>query len=171
MKLHYFAVCAALALAACGQAEAPKEEAPPAPASLMEQIQAQSGEEQLVTAYSAFVAYQSMHPDSQPACTRPADREGGQPYGLRGTESRGVIADNVAPDSIYAAFKGSAVYSIQCGERASRAALDPREHWLVIYAPGATEVSIVNCASAGGADLCPRNVPVVETPAAPAATP
>lgn len=168
MKPLYFAVCAALALAACGQAEAPKEETPPV-ASIMDQIQAQSGEEQLVTAYSAFVAYQSAHPDSQPACTRPADREGGQPYGLRGTESRGVIADNVAPDSVYAAFKGAAVYSIQCGERASRAPLDPREHWLVIYAPGATEVSIVNCASASGTDMCPRQVPVVATPATPAA--
>jgi hypothetical protein len=162
MKPHYVLVCAALALAACGQAAAPKEEAPPAPASLFEQIQAQPGETQLVSAYEAFVAFQASHPDSQPACTRPADREGGQPYGLRGTEVRGVIPDNVAPDSIYAGYKGAAVYSIQCGERATRAALDPREHWLVIYAPGATEVSIVNCASANGrSDLCPGPVPLV----------
>lgn len=170
MKLHYFLVCAALALAACGQAVAPKEEAPPAQASLMDQIQAQPGEQQLVSAYQAFVAFQQTHPDSQPACTRPADREGGQPYGLRGTESRGVIPDDVAPDSIYAGYRGSAVYSIQCGERASRAPMDPREHWLVIYAPGASDVSIVNCASADGrTDLCPRDVPRVaaQPPAAP----
>lgn len=169
MKPHHFLVCAALALAACGQAAAPKQEEPAAPPSLLEQIQAQSGEEQLVSAYQAFVTYQAGHPDMQPACTRPADREGGQPYGLRGTEPRGVIPDDVAPESIYAAYKGAAVFSIQCGERASRAPMDPREHWLVIYAPGASEVSIANCASANGrTDLCPREVPRVAA-AAPAA--
>lgn len=158
MKLHHFAACAALALAACGQAEAPKEEAPPQPQSLMEQIQAQAPEQQLVTAYQHLAAYQQTHADSTPACSA-----------VRATESRGVIPDNVSPDSVYAAYKGAAVYSVQCGELRTRAAYDPREHWLVVYAPGATEVSIVNCASAGGTDLCPRQVPVVETP--PGATP
>lgn len=160
MKPHYFAVCAALTLAACGQAEAPKEEAPPAPASLMETIQAQGPEEQLVTAYTALVTYQRAHADSQPVCTAPRD-----------TVARGVIPDNVSPDSIYAPHKGAAVYSVQCGELRSRAPMDPREHWLVIYAPAATEPSIVNCASTRGDDLCPREVPVVAAMTPAAATP
>jgi hypothetical protein len=156
MKPHYLAVCAALALAACGQA--PKEESPPAPQSLMETIQAQAPEMQLVSAYQALAAYQQAHPDSQPACTA-----------VRATESRGVIPDNVSPDSIYNAYKGAAVYSINCGELRTMTLMDPREHWLVVYAPGATEVSIVNCASAGGDDLCTRQVPTVD--ATPATTP
>jgi hypothetical protein len=158
MKPHYFAVCAALALAACG-AEAPKEEAPAAPQSLMEQVLAQAPEQQLVTAYQALAAYQQAHPDSQPVCRA-----------VRGTESRGVIPENVSPDSIYAAYKGAVVYSINCGELRTMTLMDPREHWIVVYAPGASEVSIVNCASASGLDLCTRAVPVVEAaPAAPAA--
>lgn len=157
MKLHYFAACAALALAACGQAEAPKEEAPAAPPSLMETVQAQSAETQLVTAFTALTAYQQTHPDSAPRCEH-----------VRATESRGVIPDNVSPDSVYAAYKGALVYSVNCGELRTATRLDPREHWLVIYAPAATDVSIVNCASASGDDMCPRQVPVVaatETPA------
>jgi len=159
MKPHYFVVCAALALAACGQAEAPKEEAPAAPASLMETIQAQSPEMQLVSAYQALAVYQQAHPESQPTCTSPRD-----------TVSRGVIPENVSPDSIYAPHKGAAVYSVQCGELRSRAPMDPREHWLVIYAPGATEVSIVNCAGTRGDDLCPRDVPTVAAPEGAAPT-
>jgi hypothetical protein len=160
MKLHLFAVCAALALAACGQATAPKEETPPAPQSLMDEIQAQSPEQQLVTAYQQLAAYQQSHPDSQPVCRA-----------VRATESRGVIPENVSPDSIYAAYEGAAVYSINCGELRSMARMDPREHWLVVYAPGASEVSIVNCASAGGDDLCPRQVPTVSAPGAVPTTP
>ncbi len=148
MKPHHFAVCAALALAACGQAEAPKEEAPPAPQSRMEMIQAQGPEQQLVTAYQDLAAYQQAHPESQPVCRA-----------VRATESRGVIPDNVSPDSVYAAYKGAAVYSINCGELRTMTRMDPREHWLVVYAPGAADVSIVNCASAAGVDLCPRQVP------------
>jgi hypothetical protein len=141
MKPHLIAVCAALALAACG-GEAPKEEAPAAPPS-----------------YQALAAYQQAHPDSQPVCRA-----------VRATESRGVIPDDVSPDSLYAAYKGAAVYSINCGELRTMTRMDPREHWLVVYAPGAADVSIVNCASAGGDDLCPRVVPRAEaTPAAPAA--
>jgi hypothetical protein len=158
MKPHYFAVCAALALAACGQAETPKEEAPAAPPSLMETIQAQGPETQLVTAYQALAAYQQAHPDSTPRCTA-----------VRATESRGVIPDDVSPDSIYAAYKGAAVYSVNCGELRTATRLDPREHWLVVYAPAAAEVSIVNCASASGTDLCPREVP--RAAAVPAGTP
>jgi hypothetical protein len=158
MKPHPFALCAALTLAACGQAQAPKEEARPAPQSLMEEIQAQGPEQQLVTAYQHLAAYQQAHPDSTPVCSA-----------VRATESRGVIPENVSPDSIYAAYTGAAVYSVQCGELRTMTRMDPREHWLVVYAPGATEVSIVNCASAGGADLCPRQVPTVAAP--PGGTP
>jgi len=156
MKLHHVLICAALALAGCGQAEAPKqEEAPPAPQTLLEQIQAQAPEQQLVTAYQHLIQYQQTHADTTPRCTAP-----------RATESRGVIPDNVAPDSVYAAYRGAAVYSVQCGQLISRAAFDPTEHWLVVYAPGASEVSVVNCAGPNGADRCPSQVPTVETPAA-----
>lgn len=157
MKKAILAV-AVLALAACNQpAEAPEEAPAAAPPSLMEQIQAQSGEQQLVTAYQALIAYQQAHPDAQPACTA-----------VRATESRGVIPADVDPASTYGPLAGSAVYSIQCGALLSATRYEPREHWLVVYAPGATEVSLVNCADAQGRDTCPREVPRA---AAPAATP
>jgi hypothetical protein len=159
MKPHLFAVCAALALAACG-AEAPKEEAPAAPQSLMNTILAQAPEQQLVTAYQALATYQQAHPDSQPVCRA-----------VRGTESRGVIPDDVSPDSVYAAYKGAVVYSINCGELRTMTRMDPREHWLVVYAPEAAEASIVNCASAGGDDLCTRQVPRAVAPATTPTTP
>jgi hypothetical protein len=159
MKLHYLAACAVVALAACGQAAAPKEEAPAAAPSLTDTILSQAPEQQLVTAYQALATYQQAHPESQPVCRA-----------VRATESRGVIPEDVSPDSLYAAYKGAVVYSINCGELRTMTRMDPREHWLVVYAPAATEVSIVNCASAGGDDLCPRVVPRAEaTPAAPAA--
>jgi hypothetical protein len=157
MKSKLIIACAALALAACGQSTAPTEEAPAAPQSLMEQVQAMSAEMQPVTAYQHLVAYQQAHPEVQPPCTAPRD-----------TASRGVIPDTVAPDSIYAQHIGSLVMSVQCGVLISRAAYDPREHWLVIYAPGATEAAIVNCAGPNGADVCPREVPRAAAPAAPA---
>jgi hypothetical protein len=157
MKSKLILACAALALAACGQSTAPTEEAPAAAQSLMEQVQAMSGENQLVAGYSALVAYQQAHPEAQPPCTSP-----------RGTESRGIIPADVAPDSIYAAHAGSLVLSVQCGVLISRAQFDPREHWLVIYAPSATEVAVVNCAGPNGADVCPAPVPRAAAPAAPA---
>lgn len=160
MKPHYLILSiAVLALGGCGQGEAPKAEAPPAPQSVLEQIQAQAPEQQLVTAYQHLAAYQQAHPEVQPVCRA-----------VRATEFRGVIPDNVAPDSIYAAHKGAAVYSINCGELRTMTRMDPAEHWLVVYAPGASEVSVVNCAGPGGTDVCPRQVPVVATPA-PAGTP
>jgi hypothetical protein len=157
--IHLTLGAAALALAACGQsAQTPAPEAPAAPQSLMEQVQSQPAEQQLVTAYQALVAYQQAHPDSQPVCSS-----------VRGTESRGVIPANVAPDSIYAPYAGAQVYSIQCGALISATRYDPNEHWLVVYAPGAAEVAIVNCGNPRG-DSCPRTVPtVVAPPAAPAA--
>lgn len=161
MKNTLFAACAAFALAACGQSTAPVEEAPAAPADLMGQVQAMSGEEQLVKAYTDLVAYQQTHPEAAPPCTAP-----------RATESRGVIPDTVADDSVYAAHKGSLVISVQCGQLISRAAFDPAEHWLVVYAPAATEAAVVSC-NANGRDVCPRLVaapgaaPAAPAPAAP----
>ena len=154
MKTKLIIACAALALAACGQSTAPVEEAPAAPQSLMEQVQAMSGEDQLVAGYSALVAYQQAHPEAQPPCTSP-----------RGTESRGVIPADVAPDSVYAPHAGSLVLSVQCGVLISRAQFDPREHWLVVYAPAATEVAVVNCAGPNGSDVCPAQIPRAAAPA------
>lgn len=157
MKHILLAAVAAFALAACGQPAAPVEEAPAAPQGLLEQIQAMGQEEQLVFAYQQLAAYQAAHPDSQPPCTS-----------VRGTEARGVIPADVDPASLYAAHAGSAVYSIQCGNLVSRERFDPNEHWLVVFAPGATEVSLVNCANARGADDCPRIVPRAAAAPAPA---
>lgn len=162
MKRHPIAIAAAgaaLALAACGQAEAPPE-APQAPQSLFEQIRAQSPETQLVTSYQHLAAYQQANPDAAPRCAA-----------VRSSESRGVIPDNVAPESVYAAHVGAAVYSVQCGELRTLTAYDPREHWLVVYAPGASEVVVVNCADANGRDRCPSTVPTVATATPAVATP
>lgn len=160
MKLHLFAACAALALAACGQSTT-SETAPAAPQTLLEQIQAQPADQQLVTAAIALQAYQRAHPEVTPPCTA-----------IRGTESRGVIPDNMDPNTIYAAYKGALVISVQCGVLISRERMDPHEHWLAVYAPGATEAAFVNCAGPNNADQCPRinraAAPAPATPAAPA---
>lgn len=146
---HMIAVGVLFALAACNQAPAPEEAAAPEqPASLLDQIQAQRAEDQMVTAFQALIAYQQANPTVQPTCAS-----------VRGTESRGIIPDDVAADSIYAAHKGSAVFSVQCGPQLTGTRFDPREHWLVAYAPGATEIAVVNCADARGQDQCPRTVP------------
>jgi len=159
MKLVHLALgVAAFALAACGQStEAPAPETT-APQSLMEQMQSQSAEQQLVTAFQALIAYQQTHPEAVPPCAS-----------VRGTESRGVIPPNVAPDSVYAPHIGSLVYSIQCGNLRSMERFDPTEHWLVVYAPTATEPTVENCADATGRDKCPRQLPIVEI--APTPTP
>ena len=157
MKKTCIAFCAAIALAACGQpAEAPAPEAPAAPQSLMDQAQAQAPEMQPVFAYQQLIAYQQTHPEAAPPCTSP-----------RATESRGVIPATVNADSIYAAHAGALVFSVQCGELRSGTRFDPREHWLVVFAPGAMEPGVVNCADPGAPniDLCPRTVPVtIPTP-------
>lgn len=154
MRRLSLAACAAFALSACGQSAAPEPEAPPQPQSALEQIQAQSPEMQLVAAVGHLQAYQQAHPESQPVCRN-----------VRITEPRDVIPANVEPDSLYAAYAGALVVSVQCGELRSMTALDPREHWLVAYSPGAAEPAIVNCADARGIDQCPRRVPVVEAEA------
>ncbi len=153
MKSFLFAASAALTLAACGQSAPTSDTAPAAPQSLMEQIQAQSAENQLVAAVVALQTYQHAHTDSTPVCQH-----------VRATESRGVIPDNMDPNTIYGAHKGSLVISVQCGELVSRERFDPHEHWLVVYAPGATEAAIVNCAN-GDNDQCPRINRAPETPA------
>lgn len=146
-------LAAALALAGCGQSTAPEPEAPAAPQSLLEQAQAQSAEMAPVFAWQQLTAYQQTHPEATPACES-----------IRGAESRGVVPDNVAADSIYAAHKGSLVFSVQCGPQLTTVQDNPREHWLVVFAPGATEAAVVNCANAAGRDQCPRAIPVTTTP-------
>lgn len=162
MRTALLAACAALTLTACGQSAQPEAEAPAAqPQGLFEQVRAQSPEMQLVTAYQQLAAYQQAHPESQPVCQH-----------VRSTESRDIIPENVAPDSFYASYVGSLVLSVQCGELRSMTAYDPREHWLVVFQPGAPEATIVNCADARGIDQCPRTVPVVAAPeTTPAAAP
>ncbi|GAM97900.1 hypothetical protein U91I_01530 [alpha proteobacterium U9-1i] len=155
--MRTLAIAAAFALAACGQATAPAEpEAPAAPLSLMEQAMAQSPENRPVFAWQQLTAYQATHPEAVPPCAS-----------IRGAESRGVVPDNVAADSIYAAHKGSLVFSVQCGPQLTTVRDEPREHWLVVLAPGATEAVVVNCANAAGRDQCPRAIPT----AAAATTP
>lgn len=156
------AAAAMLTLAACGQSATEEEAAPAAPQSLMEQVQVMGPEQQPVFAYQQLAAYQQAHPDSQPPCTA-----------VRGTESRGVIAADVDPETAYAAHVGSLVFSVQCGALRSQTRMDPAEHWLVVFAPGATEATVVSCAGERGADRCPRFTHPAQgaAPAAPAATP
>ncbi|MBC7770844.1 MAG: hypothetical protein H7124_18855 [Phycisphaerales bacterium] len=162
MKLIHIAItAAALALAACGQpAETEAPEAPAAaPQTLMEQVQAMRPEQQPVFAYQQLIAYQQANPEALPACTA-----------VRGTESRGVIPPNINPDSAYGPYVGSLAFSVQCGELRSATRMDPNEQWLVVFAPGATEVQVANC---GGADLtrCPRTLPLVEIGPTPTPAP
>jgi hypothetical protein len=149
------AIAAFAALAACNQQpEAPA--APEAPASLQAQVRAMAAEMQPVFAYQQLVA----HLQTQGAvCTGP-----------RGAEGRGTVPANVAPDSIYAPFAGADVYTVQCGEQLTTVRADPRQRWLVVFAPDAMEAQFVNCADATGFDRCAaREIPVAE--AAPATTP
>lgn len=165
MKKLILAAVASFALAACGQpaSEAPTEEAAPAaPESLMEQIQAMAPDQQPVFAWQQLTAYQGAHPEAQPPCTS-----------IRAAEARGIVPPNIDPASIYAGHAGSLVFAIQCGPQLTQVRSDPAEHWLVIFAPGATEAAVLNCAD-GTRDRCAgRTFPTVDampTPA-PAATP
>lgn len=166
MKKLILAGAALFALAACGQpAETPAEEAAPAaPASLMEQVQAMAPAEQPVFAWQQLTAYQSTHPEAQPPCTS-----------IRTAEARGIVPPNIAPDSIYAPHVGALVFAIQCGPQLTQVRADPAEHWLVLFAPGAAEAAVLNCAD-GTRDRCAgRALPttdVMPTPTpAPATTP
>lgn len=140
---------AALALAACGQAaKAPEAQVEAAPPALMDQVVRMAPEQQPVFAWQQLTAYQQAHPEAAPACTS-----------IRGAESRGTIPADVDPTSGYAAHVGSLVYSVQCGPQLTTVRDDPREHWLVAFAPGATEVAVTNCAGPQSRDMCPRAIP------------
>lgn len=149
MRQFVIAAAAVFALAACGQQGAKQEtapEAPPAPAALIDQVQAMAPEQQPVFAWQQLTAYQGQHPEAAPPCTS-----------IRRAESRGIIPANATPDSPYANYIGSLVFSIQCGPQLTTVRDDPAEHWLVVFAPGATDVAVANCKGPRG-DICPRRV-------------
>lgn len=161
--MKYVLVAAALAaLAACGQAqEAPAPEAPPAPQSALDQLNAQSAEEQAVFAYTQLVAYQQTHPEAQPPCTS-----------IRGSEARGTVPENVDPQSIYAPYVGGAAFAVQCGPQLTTVRAEPRERWLVVFMPSAETAAVVNCAGLNSSDLCrTRTIPTVSPEAPASATP
>ncbi len=145
MRNSIVVALAAFALTACGQAAAPPEEAPPAPQSLMEQVQAMGAEQQPVFAWQQLTAYQQAHPEAQPPCAS-----------IRRVDAIGIIPDDVDPESIYAAHKGSLVFTVQCGQQLTTVRDDPREHWLVAFAPGATEAAVQSCANESGRTECTR---------------
>ena len=146
----YLAASAALLLAACGQPAATTEEAPAAPQTLFEEVNAKPAEEQPVFAYQQLLAYQQAHPEVTPQCAA-----------VRGTE-RVEVPANVAPDSIYAPHVGSAVFTVQCGALVSATRMDFNEKWLIAFAPGATEPVVEHCLGPNATDRCPRQVPTVE---------
>jgi hypothetical protein len=153
----YLAASATLLLAACGQPAATTEEAPAAPQSMFDQVNAMGAENQPVFAYQQLIAYQQAHPEVTPQCTS-----------VRGTERVNVPA-NVAPDSIYAPHVGSAVFTVQCGPAISATRMDFNEKWLVVFAPGAAAPTVEHCLGERETDRCPRQVPTVEI--APTPTP
>ena len=91
MTRSYIAAAAMLLLAACGPPAATTEEAPAAPQSLFEEVNAMGGEAQLVFAYQKLIEAQQANPELQPPCSA-----------VRGTE-RINVPENIAPDSIYGA--------------------------------------------------------------------
>ncbi|MBL8537115.1 MAG: hypothetical protein JNM59_06895 [Hyphomonadaceae bacterium] len=158
MNQKSWIVAGALMLAACGQpAEAPQTQPPP-PQSLMDQVTAMAAEQQPVFAWQQLTAWQQAHPEAQPPCAS-----------IRRVDTVGVIPEDVAADSIYAAYKGALVFTVQCGPQLTTVRDNPAEHWLVAFAPGATEAAVANCAAANGArTMCfrtpPRAAPATTTP-------
>ncbi|MGD9965889.1 MAG: hypothetical protein AB7T59_05170 [Hyphomonadaceae bacterium] len=150
----FIAAGALMLLSACNQPAATTEEAPAAPASLFDQVNAMSASDQPVFAYQQLVAYQQANPAVTPPC-----------QAVRSTE-RITIPENVAADSIYAPHASSAVFTVQCGELRSMTRMDPNEKWLVVFAPGAETVAVQHCLGPRDSDLCPRQVPtaVAATP-------
>lgn len=140
---HVLSVIGLFALAACQPAEAPAPETPAAPQTALEQLQAQSLENQPVFAWQQLTAYQQTHPEAQPACTS-----------IRRAEARGVVPPNIDPQSIFAPHVGATVFTIQCGPQLTTVRDEPREHWLVAFAPGAAQASVTNCAGPNGTDPC-----------------
>ncbi len=143
---------AALA-AACGP-QAEEEVAVVAPTGLFEQAQAMSGEEAAVFAYTTFMSKAST-------LERPC-------VAVRETLARGVIPADVAADSVYAPYAGSMVFAIQCGEMLTTVRADPRDHYMLVLTPGATEAVIAPCLFGEGIDGC-RAIP--RSTSAPAAAP
>ncbi len=146
-----FAIVVVFALAGCGQSTtlAPEPQAPAArQAGLIGEALALAPEQQPVFAWQTLTAYQAAHPEVQPPCAS-----------VRSAESRGVIPNDVASDSIYGPYAAAVVFAVQCGPQLTTVQSDPREHWLVILAPGATEAVVINCADPAGSDRCPREVP------------
>jgi len=148
-----------IALAACSPpAEAPQQEAAAAPQGALEALQALPPEQQPVTAWQHLTAYQAAN-GLEPACTS-----------IRRAEARGVVPANIDPESIYAPYVGDTVFAIQCGPQLTTVRDDPAEHWLVIYAPGAPEATVLSCAAPNNVDQCRgRILPTVDAtaPAAP----
>ncbi|MBY0563072.1 MAG: hypothetical protein K2P58_02705 [Hyphomonadaceae bacterium] len=147
MKLAHVGVAvAALSLVACGQpAQTTEDAAPAAPQSLIEQVQAMAPEQQPVFAWEQLTAWQQANPQAQPPCAS-----------IRRVDTVGVIPEDVAPDTLYAGYKGNLVFTVQCGPQLTTVGDDPREQWLVAFAPGATEAAITSCANAEGRSQCPR---------------
>jgi len=146
MKLTHLALCAAaLALVACGQpSETADTATPAAPQSRAEALAGMSETDQIVGAYQDFAVHMQAHPELTPPCQN-----------VRSTERLGVVPDTVAADGVYAAHIGATVFVVQCGVLESMAPMDPRERWLVIYAPQASAPEIVNCAGQDGRSRCP----------------
>jgi hypothetical protein len=145
-------VASAAFLAACSPQETAAPPAPEVPASLQEQGRAMSAEEQVVFAVGQLAAHLQAQGQS---CT------------VRGAEPRGTVPADVAPDSIYGPYAGADAFTVQCGERLTTVAPDPRQRWLVLLAPGADAPQVVNCADANGFDRCAQRAIPTATPASP----
>jgi hypothetical protein len=156
MKRFLVAACALTLFAGCGQQEAATPEAPAAPQSLMEQVAAMAPEQQPVFAWQQLTAWQTAHPEAQPPCAS-----------IRRVDAVGVIPDNVDPESLYAGYKGAMVFAVQCGPQLTTVRDDPREQWLVAFAPGAAEAAVISCVAEGGRSDCPRVPRLAEAAAAP----
>lgn len=157
MKRFLVAACALTLLAACGQQEAAAPEAPAAPQSLMDQVAAMAPEQQPVFAWQQLTAWQTAHPEAQPPCAS-----------IRRVDAVGIIPDNVDPESLYAGYKGAMVFAVQCGPQLTTVRDDPREQWLVAFAPGATEAAVVACVNANdGRSDCPRVPRLVQATTTP----
>lgn len=150
------AFAALAALAACTQQPPAAPAEPEAPASMQSEVRRMAAEMQPVFAYQQLTAH--------------LQTQGGACAGPRGAEARGTVPANVAPDSIYAPFVGADAYTVQCGEQLTTVRADPRERWLIVFAPDATTAQFVNCADAQGFDQCAaRQIPTAE--ATPTAAP
>jgi hypothetical protein len=161
MKRHLIAaaLAGAFALAACGQSTAVKtEEGAPVATDLKSQVEAMPAENRGVFAWQQLTAYQQANPTVTPVCT-------GAP---RRVDAVGIIPADVREDTIYAGHAGSLVFTVQCGPQLTTVGDDPREHWMVVFAPGAATATFENCAQPDGRRSRCMRVPlrtVADTPA------